>query len=57
MFGPLGDQVGFILVLPALMSLVAARPIMFSVHVGALLLTGHARRSRAAWSSVCSPTV
>lgn len=38
-FGPLGDQVGFILVLPALMRLVAARPLMFSVHVGALLLT------------------
>ena len=38
-FGPLGDQVGFVLVLPALASLVAARPWMVGVYVGALLLT------------------
>ena len=38
-FGPLGDQVGFVLVLPALMALAASRPVMFGVHVGALLLT------------------
>lgn len=38
-FGPLGDNVGFLLVLPALMSLVASRPVMFGVHLGALLLT------------------
>ena len=38
-FGPLGDQVGFLLVLPVLMSLVGSRPIMFGVHLGALLLT------------------
>ena len=38
-FGPLGDQVGFILVIPALMSLVASRPIMFAFHVGAVLMT------------------
>ena len=38
-FGPLGDQVGFILVLPALMSLAASSPLMFGVHLGALLLT------------------
>ena len=38
-FGPLGDQVGFVLVLPALMALAASRPAMFGVHVGALLLT------------------
>lgn len=38
-FGPLGDQVGFVLVLPVLMSLAAANPVMFGVHLGALLLT------------------
>jgi O-antigen ligase len=38
-FGPLGDQVGFLLVLPVLMSLVGSRPIMFGIHLGALLLT------------------
>jgi O-antigen ligase len=38
-FGPLGDNVGFLLVLPALMSLVASRPLMFGIHLGALLLT------------------
>src|SRR5206468_7861244 len=31
--------VGFLLVLPVLMSLVISRPIMFGVHLGALLLT------------------
>jgi O-antigen ligase len=38
-FGPLGDQVGFVLVLPVLMSLTASSPLMFAVHLGALLLT------------------
>jgi hypothetical protein len=38
-FGPLGDQVGFVLVLPVLMSLAASNPVMFGVHLGALLLT------------------
>jgi O-antigen ligase/polysaccharide polymerase Wzy-like membrane protein len=38
-FGPLGDQVSFVLVLPALTSLVAASPAMFGVYLGALLLT------------------
>jgi hypothetical protein len=38
-FGPLGDQVGFVLVLPVLTSLAASSPIMFGVHLGALLLT------------------
>lgn len=38
-FGPLGDQVGFVLVFPILISLVAARPFTFAVHLGALLLT------------------
>jgi O-antigen ligase len=38
-FGPLGDNVSFLLVLPILMSLVASRPILFGVHLGALLLT------------------
>jgi len=38
-FGPLGDNVGFVLVLPILMSLIGSRPIMFGVHLGALLLT------------------
>lgn len=38
-FGPVGDQVGFILVLPALTSLVASSPLMFGVHLGALFLT------------------
>jgi O-antigen ligase len=38
-FGPLGDNVGFLLVIPALMSLVAARPLMFGIHLGALFLT------------------
>jgi len=38
-FGPLGDQVGFVLVLPVLMSLAASNPLMFGVHLGALLLT------------------
>jgi O-antigen ligase len=39
-FGPLGDNVSFLLVLPIMMSLVGSRPIMFGVHLGALLLTG-----------------
>jgi O-antigen ligase len=38
-FGVLGDQVGFILVLSVLVSVVAARPVWFGVHLGALLLT------------------
>jgi len=38
-FGPLGDQVSFVLVLPALTSLVASSPVMFGVYLGALLLT------------------
>ena len=38
-FGPLGDNVSFLLVLPALMSLVASRPLTFGIHLGALLLT------------------
>jgi O-antigen ligase len=38
-FGPLGDQVGFVLVLPALMGLASGRPLWFVFHVGALLLT------------------
>ena len=38
-FGPLGDNVSFLLVLPILMSLAGSRPIMFGVHLGALLLT------------------
>ena len=38
-FGPLGDQVGFVLVLPVLTSLAASNPLMFGVHLGALLLT------------------
>ena len=38
-FGPLGDNVSFLLVLPVLMSLVASRPLMFGIHLGALLLT------------------
>ena len=38
-FGPLGDNVSFLLVLPALMSLVGSRPLKFGVHLGALLLT------------------
>ena len=38
-FGPLGDQVGFLLVIPVLMSLIGARPVMFGIHLGALLLT------------------
>ena len=38
-FGPLGDQVAFVLVLPALVALVEGRPVLFALHVGALLLT------------------
>jgi O-antigen ligase len=38
-FGPLGDNVSFLLVLPILISLVGSRPMMFGVHLGALLLT------------------
>jgi hypothetical protein len=38
-FGPLGDQVGFVLVLPILTSLAASSPLMFGIHLGALLLT------------------
>ncbi len=38
-FGPLGDQVAFIVILPALISLSASRPVGFGVHFGALLLT------------------
>jgi hypothetical protein len=38
-FGPLGDQASFVLVLPALTSLVASSPVMFGVYLGALLLT------------------
>jgi O-antigen ligase len=39
-FGPLGDQVGFVLVLPILTALLASRPLMFGLHLGALFLTG-----------------
>ena len=39
-FGPLGDQVGFVVVLPALTSLVARRPLRFGFHLSAVLLTG-----------------
>jgi O-antigen ligase len=39
-FGPLGDQVSFVVVLPALTSLVARRPIRFGFHLSAVLLTG-----------------
>jgi O-antigen ligase len=39
-FGPLGDQVGFVVVLPALMSLVAGRPFLFGFHSSAIVLTG-----------------
>lgn len=39
-FGPLGDQVAFVLVLPALISLASGRPLEFGFHLGALLLTG-----------------
>jgi hypothetical protein len=39
-FGPLGDQVAFVVVLPALISLVAGRPLLFGLHLSALLLTG-----------------
>jgi O-antigen ligase len=38
-FGPLGDQVGFVLVLPVLTSLAASSPVMFGIHLGALFLT------------------
>ena len=38
-FGPLGDQVGFVVVLPALISLVSGRFLLFGVHLGALFLT------------------
>jgi O-antigen ligase len=39
-FGPLGDQVGFVVVLPALTSLLARRPVRFGFHLSAVLLTG-----------------
>jgi hypothetical protein len=38
-FGPLGDPVSYILVLPVLTGLVAARPLMVGISLGALLLT------------------
>jgi len=38
-FGPLGDQVSFIVILPALVALAEARPAAFAIHFGALLLT------------------
>lgn len=38
-FGPLGDQVSFIIILPALVALAETRPIAFVLHFGALLLT------------------
>ena len=38
-FGPLGDQVSFVIILPALVALAEARPVAFGVHLGALLLT------------------
>ncbi|HXD17277.1 MAG TPA: O-antigen ligase family protein [Vicinamibacterales bacterium] len=38
-FGPLGDQVSFVVILPALVALAEARPVAFAVHFGALLLT------------------
>jgi hypothetical protein len=39
-FGPIGDQVGFVVVLPALTSLVARRPLRFGYHLSAVLFTG-----------------
>lgn len=39
-FGPLGDQVAFVLVLPALVSFVSGRLVLFAIHLGALFLTG-----------------
>jgi O-antigen ligase len=39
-FGPLGDQVSFVVVLPALTSLVARRPFRCAFHLSAVLLTG-----------------
>jgi hypothetical protein len=39
-FGPLGDQVAFVVVLPALASLVSRRPLAFGLHLSAVLLTG-----------------
>ena len=38
-FGPLGDQVSFVIVLPALIALAESRPLAFGIHFGALLLT------------------
>ena len=38
-FGPLGDQVSFVIILPALVALAEAQPIAFVLHFGALLLT------------------
>lgn len=38
-FGPLGDQVSFVLVLPALIALAESRPAAFGIHFGSLLLT------------------
>jgi len=38
-FGPLGDQVSFVIILPALVALAEARPAAFAIHFGALLLT------------------
>src|SRR6185503_1042645 len=45
-FGPLGDQVSFVVILPALVALAEARPVAFAVHFGALLLTA-TRKLRA----------
>jgi hypothetical protein len=39
-FGPLGDQVAFVVLLPALTSLMARRPLMFGFHAAAMVLTG-----------------
>ena len=38
-FGPLGDQVSFVVVLPALVALAESSPLGFAIHFGALLLT------------------
>lgn len=38
-FGPLGDQVSFIVILPAFVALAEAQPAAFAIHFGALLLT------------------
>lgn len=39
-FGPLGDQVAFVVVLPALTSLATRRPLLFGFHASAIVLTG-----------------